>query len=199
MVGSDSDLLLLLNVLAILCGFVLPVSVIASSPIEFSFLGNTPNPISYIISSITVFSGLFILWPLVIYKLFSQKTKNNLTCICFCGLILSIFDVFFMKSTYGELNAFFIFSDTSSIENISKKEFLLPLLCLLMAFVIYQLFNKLNKKQILSVLIIAVSLAETVYGFSKIKNINTTYKNYSSNIASEKETYLEDKTFLSFI
>ena len=179
--------------LAILCGFVLPVSVIASSPIEFSFLGNTPNPISYIISSITVFSGLFILWPLVIYKLFSQKTKNNLTCICFCGLILSIFDVFFMKSTYGELNAFFIFSDTSSIENISKKEFLLPLLCLLMAFVIYQLFNKLNKKQILSVLIIAVSLAETVYGFSKIKNINTTYKNYSSNIASEKETYLEDK------
>ena len=65
--------------LALLCGLVLPSSVIASSPIEFSFLGKTENPLSYVYTSICVFAGLFILWPVIIYKMFGDKVKQALS------------------------------------------------------------------------------------------------------------------------
>ena len=59
--------------LSLLCGFVLPSSVIASSPTEFCYIGNTPNPMSYIWHSLTLFLGFFLFWPFVIYKMFDEK------------------------------------------------------------------------------------------------------------------------------
>lgn len=192
--NCNFKIFLLSNIaLAILCGFVLPISVIASSPIEFSFIGNTPNPMSYVLSSVFVFTGFFVLWPSIIYKLFGQETKNTITCIAFCGLILSVFDVFFMKSNYGDLNAFFIFTDTSGIENLTKKEFILPLLIICLSFIIYNLILRKDTKQLLAILLLSVCFAETVFGILKIKTINSTYKNYRDNIAIEKENYLDNK------
>ena len=61
--------------MAILCGLVLPSSVIASSPTEFSFLGNTASPLSYVKTAFFVNLGFFVFWPIAIYKLSGQRIR----------------------------------------------------------------------------------------------------------------------------
>mgnify|MGYP002625775681 CR=1 FL=1 len=55
--------------LALFLGFLLPSGTLASSPAEFSFVGETDSPISYLWTSFAFFAGVFIFWPLVFAKI----------------------------------------------------------------------------------------------------------------------------------
>lgn len=59
--------------LSMLCSMVLAVNVIGTSPIEFSFIGSAASPLSYIWHCAVVFTGLFVVWSLAIYKMFEDK------------------------------------------------------------------------------------------------------------------------------
>ena len=177
--------------LAILCGLVLPSSVIASSPIEFSFLGKTENPTSYIFSSIIVFTGMFVLWPLVIYKLFDDKVKNCLSQIFFIGFIVAICNSFIFKSSYGKLNAFFRFMDTFELAYFPLSYFFLPFVILLICLIIYKIFEK-NKIVILPTLIASVCFAELVLSFYKINIINKSFVKYKQNISKNNNELINE-------
>lgn len=179
--------------MALLCGFVLPSSVISSSPIEFSFLGKTNNPINYIYTSFVVFAGLFILWPLIIYKLFNDKIKTILTYSFFTIIILSLINVFFLKSSYGELNAFFILSNTNDIESISLLYFVIPIIVICISIGLYFILKKYNKQIFVSMFLIAICISEIILGIIKTKTVYSVYINYSKNIVSEQEEFVDTK------
>ena len=85
--------------LALLLGFVLPSSVIATSPIEFSCLGNTYSPFSYVISSLMFFMGLCVIWPSVIYKMFSRRVKFFMSLAFFVLFICAVSNVYISNTT----------------------------------------------------------------------------------------------------
>lgn len=179
--------------LALLCGLVLPSSVIASSPIEFSFLGKTENPLSYIYSSFWVFAGMFILWPVIIYKMFGDRVKQALSEIFFVTFIIALFNSFVFKSNYGKLNTFFRFINTFELANFPVSYFFLPFVVLIVALVLYKVLLSFNKHSILSTVLLAVCAAELSLGVYKINNINTVYKNYKINL-SKNDKQLADET-----
>ena len=172
--------------LALLCGLVLPSSVIASSPIEFSFLGKTENPLSYVYTSICVFAGLFILWPVIIYKMFGDRVKQALSEIFFVTFIIALFNSFVFKSNYGKLNTFFRFINTFELANFPVSYFFLPFVVLIVALVLYKVLLSFNKHSILSTVLLAVCAAELSLGVYKINNINSVYKSYKQNLAKNK-------------
>lgn len=175
--------------LTLLFGLVLPSSVIATSPTEFSFLGATANPTSYIWSSCAVFAGLFLVWPLIIFYLFNNKVKNILSLVLFTILVSSALNAFIFKAPYGNLNCFFILDHQSTLNDIPKHFFILPLLVIISAAALYVLlFN--FKKSIISSLLISVTIAELIFGITKVNFINKTFKIYEANQLAMKKNEL---------
>lgn len=167
--------------LALLCGLVLPASVISSSPIEFSFLGKTDNPVSYIITAFYVFCGMFIIWPFAIYKMFGQKVRASMTSIFFVVFITAIFNAFVFKPDVSKINAFFRFTDTFELAHFPLSYFVLPILVLAGSIALYYLFTKLSSKSILPTILFSICLAELSLGIYKLNTIKNVFNNYKEN------------------
>jgi len=135
--------ILSITLLFILIGLVIPSTLIASSVLEFSFIGKYDNPFHFIINSIIKSLGVFILWPISIYLIFSHKIKKILTYFCFLLSYISLINLFLFPGNYGILSIMFTFS-----ENIisTKIYYLLNLLVLFFTFLlIIFIICKFNK------------------------------------------------------
>ena len=181
------------SVIALLCGLVLPSSVIASSPIEFSFLGNTASPMSYVFSSICVFLGLLLLWPLIIYKLFGNKTKTVLTYAFFTASIISLIDVYILKSSYGEINAFFILPDIHGLEDIKTVFCIIPVITIIACIFLYYILHRYNKEFIIIIALSSICFSEITIGILKCRTIVDVYTKYASNRMEAQDNLLESK------
>ena len=93
--------------LAFLCGFLLPSSTIATSPVEFSFLGSIESPSSYVWSTLWFYIGLFVFWPCCIYKMFGKNVKRGEALVLFVLLVVAVLDAFVFTSDYGILDSAF--------------------------------------------------------------------------------------------
>lgn len=178
--------------LALLCGLVLPSSVIATSPIEFSYLGNTENPLSYIFTAFFVFTGMFLLWPFVIYKMFGEKVKTSISEIFFVIFITAIFNAFLFKSNYGKLNTFFRFINTFDLANFPVSYFILPFIVLFISLILYKLLTSVKQNSILSTILLAVCVAEIVLGIYKTNTINKTFNAYKQNLVQNNKKFSND-------
>lgn len=178
--------------LALLCGLVLPSSVIATSPIEFSYLGNTENPLSYIFTAFFVFTGMFLLWPFVIYKMFGKQVKASISEIFFVIFITAIFNAFVFKSNYGKLNTFFRFINTFDLANFPVSYFILPFIVLIISLILYKIFTSIKQNSILSTILLAVCVAELSLGVYKVNSINKTFTTYRQNLAQNNKSFSND-------
>ena len=167
--------------LAVLLGFTLSSSIIASSPVEFSFLGNTDSPVSYIWSSFFVFAGFFVFWPGVIYNMFGEKVKRVLPLIFFVLLVCSIANVYIFKYPYGNLSMGFTLENDKVLKNFSPFFVFLPLLVPAVALAIFTLTSKKQKFSILNILVFSVILAETAFGITKINYIKKVFAVHKEN------------------
>ena len=166
--------------LALLTGFLLPSNVVVSSTKDFCFLGQTESPLSYISASFFLFLGLFVIWPLCIYKMFGKKIRKSLAIIFFTALICSLANVFIFKHPYGEIENTFILNHPEIFNNLNLFYTLLPLFAILLAALILYLAKKYNKIGILNFFLIVICLAETstaIYNTAKIKKEFNSYKN----------------------
>lgn len=193
---TNYPLLLLSGIgLAVLLGFTLSASVISSSPVEFSFLGNTDNPVSYIWSTFFVFFGFFVFWPTAIYKMFGSKVKQILPAVFFIMFISVLTNVYVFKYAYGNLSVSFTLENEKVLKNYSFFFLVLPLCVTCLSFLIYFISLKLKKNTILNVCIFSLLLAEIAFGGMKTKYINDMYikhsinhdKNASTKIASSEK------------
>lgn len=184
---NSSLLILILSGLglALLAGFVLPSSVINSSPIEFSFLGNTPNPDSYITSSIFTFIGFFVFWPVAIYKMFDGKIRKILPILFSFLFITALLNVYVYKFNYGNVSISFQLDNTSVLRKYNFLNSVLPVITGFFIIVTILFINSKNSK-LLAYLTFTLCIAEVGFGFYKLANIKKAYKDYVS-IKNEKE------------
>lgn len=166
--------------LALLLGFVLPASVIASSPIEFSFLGNTASPVAYIFSCFCVYAGFCVFWPLVIYKMFGKKTQKLMSIIFFVLLITVLFNVYVFKPNYGNMNAFFVLENSEALNNRTLSNTFLSLFVMLFSFIAILLAKKFQKGTFVSVLLFALCISEIAFASYKTHFCKTEYLRYAS-------------------
>ncbi len=166
----------------LLYGYLLPASVVSSSPIEFSFIGKTESPLSYIYSTLTFFLGFFVLWPVVIYKMFGKKVKSVLPILFFVILICSLFNVYVFKPEYGTIDNQFLLDNKNVLIQVSNWFYLLPFIIAFIILGIYLLIIKHKKLYLFSMLAISIFIAEFGLGIQKINSIKTDYKNYVANI-----------------
>lgn len=164
----------------ILCGILLPASVISSSPIEFSFIGNTDSPINYIKSATLLFFGFFVLWPFIIYKMFGNDVKNYLSIIIFSISICALCNVYIFKANYVSLDTFFQIESPTKNLTIPFYKSILSIFIFVVAFLLILFVKKLNKVSIISTLMLAVGIAEFGFGIYKTSFINKEFKYYST-------------------
>ncbi|WP_298533301.1 membrane protein insertase YidC [uncultured Treponema sp.] len=184
--NSNLSLLLISGTgLTLLAGLVLPANSISTSPIEFSFLGNTDSPLSYIVNSIFTFSGFFIFWPVAIYKMFGEKLKKLLPFVFFNIFIIALLNVFLFKYNYGNINIAFELERTGVLRNFKIFFTIIPLIVFLLMFLLSYLL--VDKKSILHILAFSLCLAEVSYGLHKTLYIKKAYKDYISLDNRKKE------------
>ena len=163
----------------ILCGLLLPSSVIATSPEEFSFIGSTDSPLTYIFSSLSFFFGFFVLWPFVIYKLFGYKVKKSLSILFFILVLSALFNVYIFKPNYGMINNTFLLDNASVLSTIPKYYYLLSLLVSIAFFILILVLKKFKKINYLTIIMLSVFIAEVTFSISKVSYINKEYENFA--------------------
>lgn len=189
---SKADFFLFLSSaigLALLVGLLLPSSVIATSPTEFSFLGQTESPLSYIYSSICVFAGFFVLWPVIIYKMFSGKVRAVMPSLFFVTFVCSLFNAYVFKHSYGTLNATFILDSPGVLKQFNLFILLMPCIAIVLVFAVYFVCRQCGVIRFLYGAVFSVCLATAVFGAYKIKYIGDEFSSYKKATETDREEY----------
>lgn len=172
--------------LALLCGLYLPANVIATSPIEFSFLGDIENPLAYIWNCFCTFLGVCVFWPLCVFKLFGDKIKRVMPGLFFTVFITALVNaVLFPLHVDSNITVTFAFSVDAI--NGSLPYFVFPIIIAIAIICIFLLCRSLKKLYILSIIVCAVCLAEFGIGLYKIINIQSVFSEYATNTKESRK------------
>jgi membrane protein insertase Oxa1/YidC/SpoIIIJ len=189
-------ILLFLSCLALflLAGMYIPSSVIASSPDEFCYIENNASPFNYIIHSNLFFLGFFIVWPVSIFFLFSDKIKSLLIFILvFLALLFSTYTVAF-SGNYGTINTLFNFNTTGVFTTGYIQAVLSIIAALFVLFILFFLIGKYKivyLNSFLSILIIFFA----VVSCSNIVKIKKAYMLLGIKMANAPEKALIEPVF----
>lgn len=162
----------------LLAGFTLPSATIATSPEEFSFLGSTNSPLTYINSSVFYFFGLFVAWPLCIFKMFNSRVKSTMSLVFFVMAICAITNVYVFKHEYGMITVFFGLQDKGCLKINSLSNTLGSAITFLITVLLYIICSKHKKQYALFSIAIILSISEFIFGLSKYVIINREYQKY---------------------
>jgi YidC/Oxa1 family membrane protein insertase len=102
--------------LAALVGLVIPMSLIASSTQEFSFIGGRSSPFGFILSAFSQAAGIFLFWPVVLYFLFGEKAKAGLAALMPAIAAVALLDVFAFGGAYGTISRQLVFPDAGLLK-----------------------------------------------------------------------------------
>ncbi len=168
--------------LALLCGLMLPSSIIATSPIEFSFLGETPSPLSYLPPCFCVFFGLFLFWPSAIYLISGRKVRGVLPPMMFAFFVCALFNGYVFKAPYGNLDAAFNLANFDVIRVENPLFVVIPLELLLLSAVICMRMTLRGRLGVLNTMLFACSLGMTGLSVLNIQKIGSRYEEYVANL-----------------
>jgi membrane protein insertase Oxa1/YidC/SpoIIIJ len=107
-------LLVLFNLL-LLSGAVIPLSLIASSPQEFSFIEPYRSPFPIVLDAFLQAAGIFVFLPVCLYALLSRRVKTLLTLLLATLLSVALVNVFFMQGNYGNISNVLTFENPALI------------------------------------------------------------------------------------
>lgn len=177
--------------LALVSGFLIPSSAIASSPVEFSFLGSTSSPLSYLFSSFTFFIGLFVFWPLCIYKMFGDKVKRTESILFLFLLLLVLANVYIFKYDIGTISVLFHIDNPESLKNFNPFFSLLPFIyCILVVGILFLLY-KFKLQKYISITCFALCIGMFALGLVNTNKINKAYNEYK--IVYEKQKDIKNE------
>lgn len=91
--------------LTVLCGVLIPSSVVKSSPAEFVVLAEYRSPLLYVFNAFLLSAGLFMIWFELFYYLADQKAKRVMNACIWAISILAVVDYMFFGSNLGNLSS----------------------------------------------------------------------------------------------
>ncbi len=155
-----------------LSGYTIPSSVIASSPQEFSGIGNALSPFTYIRESFVQAFGFCVFWPSCIYFLFGKRTKSMMAFLGLWLLIASLVNAYAFVGNYGTINNLLVFSDFSKLIEKTSTIFI-NLICVAAVFAAVLFVTKYFAKKLavsISAIILIVVAAFSVINSKKISD-----------------------------
>jgi YidC/Oxa1 family membrane protein insertase len=169
-------------------GFFLPSMLIGASPQEFSFIDDMGSPLPFILTTSIQAFGLFILWPLMIYFLFSEKTRKAFSLLAIIIALSALANMFIFSGDYGPISSDLVFTGSVS-HNI--KEIAVNVLALVMLIVIVSFIYLKGNKKILPSLALMLFIALFSLSLKMIYSIHVEFKKLSEYFTKEQKT---DKT-----
>ena len=171
-----------LLLLWLLHGIVVPSHLIGASPIEFSYLGDVENPLSYIYYTATLMFGLFVLWPLLIYW-FSNKTIKSLLAIgMLIGALSVLGNLYLFDGEYGTISNQLVFDNASLLDPNGVMVFV-PFLFMLIVACIAILVLRLGFSKFLAPVLGILVIASGINGIYGMVQISQAYKIHSENLS----------------
>lgn len=178
---------------AILAGLVLPSSTIATSPIEFSYLGSIAKPTEFVWSAFWTFTGFFVFWPVAVFKMFGTNVKKWLPLVMLVILTMCFMNAFIFKGEYGNLNVIFYVENILSLGGFSVRNLLKFGVSVLAAACIILLLLRLKVNLVLQVVLFSVCLGLSALSATNLNKINSIFKEYSANTAEQRNKKTENK------
>ena len=166
----------------IMAGALLPSSVIATSPTEFSFLGSVDSPLTYIFMNLTFYFGLFVFWPLCIYKMFQNQVKNIFPALFFAVTLCAVFNIYLFKSRFGNITTAFEPEDKQLFVSSSNSYVWLALLPAALSVVICFLAFRYYKQHILKMLLLILIVTECILSGQNMAAVKKEYDIYAARL-----------------
>lgn len=174
------------SLLCILIGIEIPVSVIVSSPQEFSFIDKYTNPLIFSVITFAKTFGFVIFWPACFYFLFGKKIKTLLAVIFSVVTFGALANVFVFAGDYGTLSAILTFSNANVLTATSQTNLLnfFVLFLLFCAIIVAVMFKQIRPLIIASAFFVVALVGVSVINVSKIQSSYNDYKKMRSEISS---------------
>jgi hypothetical protein len=114
---QKETLFLYVTSLLVICaaaGIFIPSMLIVSSPQEFSFIDSIISPLDFIYFPFIQSFGLFLLWPFVIYFLFSENVKKIFSIFTIVFSFSVLFNIFLFPGNYGPISKEMVFTGNAT-------------------------------------------------------------------------------------
>ena len=177
------------GVLFLMLGYVLPSFVIASSPVEFSFIDSYESPFYFLRNASSQSLGFLVFWPACLYFLFGKNIKALFSVIFSIGALGALINAFVFTGEYGMLSPILTFSDAGVLKAPGNTN-MLNLLLLMIPVLLVCLLIGLKKVQWLSLFaqVICISLvAVSVFNSTKISSEYKSFRDFRSETAVTKK------------
>jgi len=174
-------------ILFILCGLVIPCSLIVSSVQEFSFLESYTTPIPFIFTVLVQSAGLFLFWPLCIYFLFSKKVKYVLAYIISMLSITALVNTFIFPGNFGFVTTTFKFSAPDTFES-NYKYIIISAIVTLLIILFFSFILLIKRKIFIYAFQLIILTALILFGIVNLFKINKdfiTFDDLRKSISSE--------------
>ncbi|MBQ6779604.1 MAG: membrane protein insertase YidC [Treponema sp.] len=158
--------------LAVLSGALLPSFVIESSPVNFCYVDNNKSPFVFLVTPFLQSLGLFILWPVCLYALFSDKVKKTFALVMPLCFFLALVNCFAFAGEYGALN-----DDLTFMHEVvfPEKGMMIGSICAMIAVSLALLVLLLKRPKIVMYAVGIVTLSFAATTVKNIAGIQTTY------------------------
>jgi YidC/Oxa1 family membrane protein insertase len=167
-------------VLTVLAGLLIPSSVIASSPEEFSFIDEYQSPLPFVFISFFKSAGFFLFWPLCIYFLFGVRTQCFLTLLFWTAATTALFNTFVLQGNHSAISNIFTFNESLSALNASKEASLLAVFFTLAFLAAFLLLIKNKRLKIISTSLVLMFSSLTALSAYNIFIIQKSYINFTA-------------------
>jgi YidC/Oxa1 family membrane protein insertase len=166
-------------------GIFIPSMLIDASPQEFSFIDNNESPLFFVLAASVQALGLFILWPLMLYFLFPEKTKKAFSLLAIIVALSALGNMFVFSGNYGPISVDLVFSGTVTHD---LKDILVNVLVLVVLIAIISFIYLRGNKKILPSLALMLFIALASLSVKTIHSINVEFKKLSEYFIREYKT-----------
>ena len=176
--------------LSVFTGLFIPSSVIGTSPEEFVDTVYLISPNSYILNSLSLSLGIFMIWMNVYYAFADEKNKRVFSSAAFIMCGIAILDYFVFKYDLGTMSNLLIYDVTPSIK---KSECLINLICIIIvSLMLTVIWKRFNKQALIAVLVL--SLTSLMTSLINMNSINRSF----IDVKSKLERPTVDSKILNF-
>lgn len=169
--------------LSILTGALIPSAVIKASPLEFVDITYFYNPLWFVVCSLCMAAGIFVVWTGVFYFLAGPSAKMYFDVAIWLLSGVAIIDYLFFGKNLGILSSRLKYNDQI---NFTQREQALNLITVAVVLVILCLIYRFRKKLAAEILAVG-TLALVCMTFVNVMDINTSVDSVKE---KDPETYM---------
>jgi YidC/Oxa1 family membrane protein insertase len=166
-------------------GFFIPSMLIASSPLEFSYIDNYTTPFFFIANTAKQSFGFFVFWPLCLFFLFSQKIKNIFAAAASMVFISALCNVFLFAGNYGIISVNLVYNSSISHSGPEIIRNLVVLFIIVLFILVLYFFQKRKFIAIAALLCLFSTAGLSAYHIFFIQKEYTASREYHNNRVSE--------------